>query len=66
MNGKIRESSPKVPFIVAFKSNLLQIIRHVENPVYNIYDILGINLQPRLQVNFSPLNEIDLDLILNV
>ena len=45
------------PSLAIFKSKLLRIIRPEKNPVYNIYDILGIKLLTRLRVNFSPLNE---------
>ena len=45
------------PSIAVFKSNLLQMIRPVKNPVYNIYDIPGVKLLTRLRVNFSSMNE---------
>ena len=45
------------PSLAVFKSKLLRFIRPGKNPVYNIYDILGIKLLTRLRVNFSPLNE---------
>ena len=48
------QDSPSLP---EFKSKLLRIIRPAQNPVYNIYDILGIKLLTRIRVSFGPLNE---------
>ena len=45
------------PSIAVFKSNLLQMIRPVKSPIYNIYDIPGVKLLTRLRVNFSSMNE---------
>ena len=45
------------PSISIFKRNLLQIIRPIKNPVYNICDIQGVKMLTRLRVKFSPLNE---------
>ena len=49
----VQESSS----IAIFKKNLLQVIRPVRNPVYNICDISGVKLLTRLRVIFSSLNE---------
>ena len=53
----LEKSVQDSPSLAVFKSKLLRIIRPEKNPVYNIYDILGIKLLTRLRVNFSPLNE---------
>ena len=53
----LEKSVQDSPSLAVFKSKLLRIIRPEKNPVYNIYDILGIKLPTRLRVNFSPLNE---------
>ena len=53
----LEKSVQDSPSLTIFKSKLLRIIRPEKNPVYNIYDILGIKLLTRLRVNFSPLNE---------
>ena len=45
------------PSIAVFKNNLLQVIRPVRKPVYNICDIPDVKLLTRLRVNFSSLNE---------
>ena len=45
------------PSIAVFKNNLLQVIRPVRKPVYNICDIPGVKLLTRLRVKFSSLNE---------
>ena len=44
-------------FSRSFQPKLLRFIRPEKNPVYNIYDSLGIKLLTRLRANFSPLNE---------
>ena len=41
------------PFIGVFKNNLLQVIRPIRNPVYNICDIPHDQLLTRLRVNVS-------------
>ena len=53
LDKKVQES----PSISVFKRNLLQIIRPIKNPVYNICDIQGVKMLTRLRVKFSPLNE---------
>ena len=45
------------PSISVFKRNLLQIIRPIKNPVYNICDIQGSKMLTRLQVKFSHVKE---------
>ena len=45
------------PSISVFNGNLLQIIRPIRNPVYNICDIQDVKILTRLLVKFSPLNE---------
>ena len=53
----LEKSVQDSPSLAVFKSKLLRIIRPEKNPVYNIYDILGIKLLTRLRVNFNPPNE---------
>ena len=52
LDNKVQNS----PLISQFKKNLLAIIRPINNPTYNIHDILGIKLLTMLRVEFSTLN----------
>ena len=55
--NKLDKAVQESPSISVFKRNLLQIIRPIKNPVYNICDIQGVKMLTRLRVKFSPLNE---------
>ena len=55
--NKLDKAVQGSPSISVFKRNLLQIIRPIKNPVYNICDIQGVKMLTRLRVKFSPLKE---------
>ena len=55
--NKLDKAVQGSPSISVFKRNLLQIIRPIKHPVYNISDIQGVKMLTRLRVKFSPLKE---------
>ena len=54
---KLDKGVQRSPSISVFKRNLLQIIRPIKSPVYNICDIQSVKMLTRLRVQFSPLKE---------
>ena len=55
--NKLEKAVQGSPSISVVKRNLLQIIRPVKNPVYNICDRQSAKILTRLRVKFSPLKE---------
>ena len=55
--NKLDKAVQGSPSISVFKRNVLQIIRPIKYPIYNICDIQGVKMLTRLRVKFSPLKE---------